>query len=53
LGERPSSGLLRNIAVLRRSRPGGLVAVLGDDPSIGSELKPGAGYQERTPRSDG
>ena len=35
-----TSGLLPElIAVLRRSRPGDLVAVLGDEPSIGPELE--------------
>ena len=35
-----ASGLLPElIAVLRRSRPGDLVAVLGDEPSVGPELE--------------
>ena len=35
-----ASGLLPElIAVLRRSRPGDLVAVVGDDESVGSELE--------------
>src|SRR5690349_3006903 len=35
-----ASGLLTDlIAVLRRSRPGDLVAVVGDDASLGSELE--------------
>ncbi len=35
-----ASGLLPElIAVLRRSRPGDLIAVVGDEPSIGPELE--------------
>ena len=35
-----ASGLLPElIAVLRRSRPGGLVAILGDEETIGPELE--------------